>query len=226
MVHQWLRMTPRCAGCEAISGCAFDTSRPTHTWIHRIMKFLLVGRCNAQWADLGSLLSLRKSRGFNARGQPIVNSIKECLKMLTELPDLDYVPRSSRSGYRSPKKPLSRQGSNRLEKWCEIMHSTRGWYMIPWCLTLFSVIFFVTPQFPPAQNLGRVWWTSPSWLPLMGSPPMAKVDQLATSKETLLVMEQLAENSTAESLRSNKYAEPGQAFCKLPDCRFSNWRII
>lgn len=28
---------------------------------------------------------------FNARGQPIANSIKECLKMLTELPDLDYV---------------------------------------------------------------------------------------------------------------------------------------
>lgn len=30
--------------------------------------------------------------GFNAKGKPIVNSVRTCLEMLVELPDLDYAP--------------------------------------------------------------------------------------------------------------------------------------
>ncbi|CAL1155893.1 unnamed protein product [Cladocopium goreaui] len=54
-------------------------------WIHQLLLAV------AKHTGLAALINT----SFNARGQPIANSIKECLKMLTELPDLDYVPRSS-----------------------------------------------------------------------------------------------------------------------------------
>lgn len=50
-------------------------------WIHQLLLAV------AKHTGLAALINT----SFNARGQPIANSIKECLKMLTELPDLDYV---------------------------------------------------------------------------------------------------------------------------------------
>lgn len=50
-------------------------------WIHQLLLAV------AKHTSLAALINT----SFNARGQPIANSIKECLKMLTELPDLDYV---------------------------------------------------------------------------------------------------------------------------------------
>ena len=37
-------------------------------------------------------VKLRMQQGFNAKGRPIVNSIRTCLEMLIELRDLDYAP--------------------------------------------------------------------------------------------------------------------------------------
>merc|ERR1740130_1480823 len=55
-----------------------ETDEP---WIHALL--LAVG-------DLTGLAALINT-SFNSRGKPIVNSVRECLQMLDELPDLDYV---------------------------------------------------------------------------------------------------------------------------------------
>merc|ERR1712061_40207 len=50
-------------------------------WIHALL--LAVGKRTG--------LSALINTSFNTRGNPIVNTVKECLTMLDELPDLDYV---------------------------------------------------------------------------------------------------------------------------------------
>ena len=50
-------------------------------WIHALL--LAVGKKTG----LAALINT----SFNSKGKPIVNTVKECLKMLDELPDLDYV---------------------------------------------------------------------------------------------------------------------------------------
>lgn len=50
-------------------------------WIHALL--LAVGKRTG----LAALINT----SFNSKGKPIVNTVKECLKMLDDLPDLDYV---------------------------------------------------------------------------------------------------------------------------------------
>merc|ERR1719305_1681369 len=50
-------------------------------WLHELL--LAVGKRTG----LAALINT----SFNTKGRPIVNTVRECLKMLHELPDLDYV---------------------------------------------------------------------------------------------------------------------------------------
>ena len=180
------------------------------------MNSILLGRCIS---TVGWGPGFFWRRGFNARGQPIANSIKECLKMLTELPDLDYVPRSSpgsRFGHR-------KKGSKAAQKSCRNHVEMRGWYMI---LTTPILSNWVgTPKCLPARKLDRLWGVGKLmvfdglsgiglivdgccwWLP---SAMVFMLTSYKLSQESPLVTEQ-AENRTAESLIGNqKYGGPVQ----------------
>ncbi|CAE7524780.1 nodU [Symbiodinium natans] len=50
-------------------------------WVHSLLLAV------KSWTGLAALINT----SFNSRGHPIVNTIRDCLKMLRELPDLDYV---------------------------------------------------------------------------------------------------------------------------------------
>merc|ERR1719265_1470714 len=58
-----------------------SVGRDDEPWLHALL--LAVGKITG----LAALINT----SFNTRGKPIVNTIAECLQMLDELPDLDYV---------------------------------------------------------------------------------------------------------------------------------------
>eukprot|EP00439_Symbiodinium_sp_Y106_P021694 s8167_g2.t1 len=58
-----------------------SVSRADEPWVHALL--LAVGRRTG----LAALINT----SFNTKGKPIVNTVRECLRMLDELPDLDYV---------------------------------------------------------------------------------------------------------------------------------------
>lgn len=58
-----------------------SVSAEEEPWIHSLL--LAVGKR----IGLAALINT----SFNSKGKPIVNTVKECLKMLDELEDLDFV---------------------------------------------------------------------------------------------------------------------------------------
>merc|ERR1712061_774959 len=58
-----------------------SVGRDDEPWLHSLL--LAVGRRTG----LAALINT----SFNSRGKPIVNTIRESLKMLSQLPDLDFV---------------------------------------------------------------------------------------------------------------------------------------
>merc|ERR1712054_425806 len=58
-----------------------SVSKQDEPWVHELL--LSVGRRTG----LAALINT----SFNTKGKPIVNTVVECLKMLEELPDLDYL---------------------------------------------------------------------------------------------------------------------------------------
>jgi carbamoyltransferase len=58
-----------------------SVSKDDEPWIHSLL--LAVGKVTG----LAALINT----SFNTRGKPIVNTLKECIEMLDQEPDLDYV---------------------------------------------------------------------------------------------------------------------------------------
>lgn len=58
-----------------------SVSKNDEPWIHSLLHAV------ASWTGLAVLINT----SFNSKGDPIVNTVKESLRMLDELPDLDYV---------------------------------------------------------------------------------------------------------------------------------------
>lgn len=58
-----------------------SVSKGDEPWVHALLHAV------GSWTGLAALINT----SFNSKGDPIVNTVTECLKMLDELPDLDYV---------------------------------------------------------------------------------------------------------------------------------------